>query len=119
MARASFHELSRILGRNIGATVPIREAYFSNLEGGLQNIAFGLEKTQVEIIDDKTGKKGLLYLFRWQTDTIHFFNASHYRGALPGEVILIKADAAMDRFIVKELETKVPNIDDFIKLKRI
>lgn len=119
MARSSFHELARILGRNIGNTTPTREPYLSNLEGGLQSIGLGLEKTVVEIIDDRTRKKGLLYLFRWQTDTIHFFNASHYRGSLPGEVIQAKADAAMDVFILKELETKIPNIDDFMKFKKI
>ncbi len=119
MARSSFHELARILGRNIGATTPTREPYFSKLEGGIQSIGLGLEKTVVEIIDDKTNKKGLIYLFRWQTDTIHFFEASHYKGFPPGEVILVKADAAMDTFIIKELETKIPNIDDFMKFKKI
>lgn len=86
MAKAAIVPIAQEFGRIGGLTItPVRDSYFSALEGTVQNVHSGLQKAEYHIIDNKNNDKAFFFELVFDPGVIHFWNKNYYNGAVNGE----------------------------------
>lgn len=115
MAKAALMPIGRFLKVAIPIK-PTRKPYFSQLEGGIQSIPFGVQKSTFRIEDDKSHPLRFIYVFEWQTDVLHFWLQKFYKGGhIPGEISIVLAEKAFEEHISVTVDRRLPtDIGDFI-----
>ena len=88
MAKGTLRPLGRFLRVSVSIK-PVRKPYFSVLEGVVQKISSGEEKSEFQIRDDKSDPGSFIYEFHWATEVLHYMEREFYNGsAMVGRAVL-------------------------------
>lgn len=111
MAKGTLKPLGQFLRVAVPIS-PVRKEYYSKLEGGIQNIAFGAEKSAYSI-DYNNG----IYTFEWDTETRHYWLKEFYGGdAIPGQDLIQLADDEAQNYLIDALSRRIPiSLQGFIE----
>jgi len=114
MARATLIPIGQYLN-NVGGLLftPTRKPYYSNLEGGIQDIGLGLERQEFKIVDTAIGS--WKYTVFWDSGTHHYWENEFYRGdALPGEAAEIEAEGVFFLYFFQTIDRRLPPLGPFL-----
>lgn len=101
------------LGRFLRVAVPVNP-----VKGDRRSL--GLNSQHFKIIDDKNNGGSFNYSFEWSTDLLHYFINEFY-GYIPYAPwnTVEAGEQAFIEYIENALNTKIPNLQEYIQVKRI